>query len=183
MMDPVIFTVAGLLAGVQAKTGNYTTVAADDGNLIDVDTSAGSVTITLLAAATGGAGYRLGVRKSTTDANTVTISGPTVGTTVLGSQNDTVLVVSNGTTYYALNIRGDLDQAQSRMFAQMYAGQAMAAHEMALNPHRRYVTFDQDAITARVEALRAMAEHEMRPIPHPRNITSDQAYLTAFAMT
>jgi hypothetical protein len=73
-----------ILPEVSAKSANYTVVAADEGNIIDVDTTSGDVTISLTAAATLGDGYTLYVRKNDASANTVIID-PDGSETVNGS--------------------------------------------------------------------------------------------------
>lgn len=76
--------------GYVAKTADYTITAADYGKLVNVDATSAPVTITLLAAATAGAGFFIRVAKSDNSANAVTIDGD-------GSET------INGTTTYALN--------------------------------------------------------------------------------
>jgi hypothetical protein len=92
---------AGLYAAVQDKSANYTIVAGDEGDLIQVDTSSGNITITLTALATIGADFKVAVAKMTSDSNTVTIqrSGSDTingGTSfVLDTQYDTVNLVGD----------------------------------------------------------------------------------------
>jgi hypothetical protein len=86
----------------QAKPADYTVTSTDAGTVLLVDTSAGSVIITLPAAATAGNGFALGVLKSTLDSNIVTIA-PAAGETVdfeaeqlLTVQGEGTLIVSDG---------------------------------------------------------------------------------------
>ena len=81
------------------KTTNYTTVAPDNNDWIEVDTTAGNVIITYLSAVTGGDGYNVGVIKTSSDANYVIISigGSTVRNLYL--QNEACQYRSNGTSY------------------------------------------------------------------------------------
>lgn len=86
----------------QAKTADYTVTSTDAGTVLLVDTSAGSVTITLPAAATAGNGFAIGILKSTPDSNIVTIA-PAAGETVdfeadqlLTEQGAGTLIVSDG---------------------------------------------------------------------------------------
>ena len=51
----------------------YTVTELQDGNLIQVDTSGGNVTVNLLDSTTTSADYRIAVAKMTNDANTVTV--------------------------------------------------------------------------------------------------------------
>lgn len=88
---------------IQAKTADYTVTGNDAGAVLLVDTSAGPVTITLMAAASAGNGFAVGILKSTSDSNLVTIN-PAAGETVefeaeklLGGQGAGTLIVSDGT--------------------------------------------------------------------------------------
>jgi hypothetical protein len=65
---------AGLYEAVQSKSADYTVVAADEGDLIQVDTSGASRTITLTAISTLG-DFKIAVTKITGDGNIVTIQG------------------------------------------------------------------------------------------------------------
>src|SRR5690349_13165044 len=93
------------------KTANYTVTESDRDKIILVDATSGPVTISLLAAATAGDGFRVVIKKIdssgnavTTDANgSETIDGAL--TSVLSTQYDSDNLVSNGTNWYAfLNI-------------------------------------------------------------------------------
>lgn len=86
----------------QAKTADYTATSTDAGTVLLVDTSAGSITITLPAAATAGNGFAIGVLKSTLDSNIVTIAPATNETVdfeaeqLLTVQGEGTLIVSDG---------------------------------------------------------------------------------------
>lgn len=60
---------------VLAKAVAYPVVIADDGKLIDVDASGGARTITLPTVATAGDGFIIGVKKTDSSANAVTVDG------------------------------------------------------------------------------------------------------------
>lgn len=60
---------------VLAKAISYTVVIADDGKLIDVDASGGARTITLPPVADAGDGFLLGVKKTDSSLNAVTVDG------------------------------------------------------------------------------------------------------------
>lgn len=74
---------AGMYDAVQDKSVDYTVVAADEGDLIRVDSSGGNRIITLTAIATLG-DYKIAVVKWTGDANTVTVQG-SGGNTINGA--------------------------------------------------------------------------------------------------
>ncbi len=81
---------------VVVKTGNYTTTAADD--VILVDASGGAVTITILAAATLGAGRRQRVMKIDSTTNAVTID-PNGSETINGNATYTITMPLMGVEY------------------------------------------------------------------------------------
>jgi hypothetical protein len=94
-----------------SKSANYTVTESDRDKLILVDASGGAVTISLLAAATAGNGFRVVIKKTDNSANTVTIDGngsETIDgntTSVLSSQYDSDNLISDGSNWYAfLNI-------------------------------------------------------------------------------
>ncbi len=64
---------SGLYSAVQEKSANYTIVVGDAGDLIKVDASGGTVTITLDALATIGVDFRCAVQKVDSSANAVTV--------------------------------------------------------------------------------------------------------------
>jgi len=94
--------------GVLAKTSSYTIVADDQSKIITGDSSGGAVTITLLAAATAGDGFEIGVKKidSSTTAVTVDANGSETidgaATFVLGAQYHEVLLRCDGTTWHVI---------------------------------------------------------------------------------
>lgn len=84
-------------AGVDAKTGAYTVVAADRGKLLDCD---GTFTLTLTAAATLGAGFAFAVRNS--GSGTITLDADASklidgALTLELNASDAVMVVCTGT--------------------------------------------------------------------------------------
>ena len=94
-----------------AKTADYTVVEADQDKLILVDATAGPVTITLLASATAGDGFRIVVKKVDSSANAVTVDGNAsetidgAATSTLSTQYDSVNLVSDGSNWHEfLNI-------------------------------------------------------------------------------
>lgn len=60
---------------VDAKSANYILQAADAGKVLSVSAAAAARTITLLPAATAGNGFTIGVEKSDSSVNTVTVDG------------------------------------------------------------------------------------------------------------
>lgn len=93
------------------KTANYTVTEADRDKLILVDATSGAVTITLLAAATAGDGFRVAIKKIDSSGNAVTVDGnlsETIDgatTSTLSTQYDTENIISNGSNWLAfLNI-------------------------------------------------------------------------------
>lgn len=93
------------------KTSNYTVTEADRDRLILVDATSGAVTITLLAAATAGNGFRVAIKKIDSSGNSVTIDGnlsETIDgntTSTLSTQYDSDNLISNGSNWFAfLNV-------------------------------------------------------------------------------
>ena len=101
------------------KTSNYQTVEADRDKLIRADATSGTLTVTLLAAATAGDGFRLAVKKTDSSVNAVIIDGnasETIdGNTTLtfSNQNEVASIISNGTSWSVMNSAA----AQSTTFA------------------------------------------------------------------
>ncbi len=102
-----------------AKTSNYPAVAADRDKLILVDATSGTVTITLLAAATAGDGFQIAVKKTDSSGNTVIVDANSTETidgnltVTLSNQNEVVVLTSNGSNWYVTNSAA----AQSTTFA------------------------------------------------------------------
>lgn len=102
--DPVEGSV-GTSGAVDAKTTSYTIVVDDSTKFISVDATSGSLTVTLLASATAGNGFEVGVGKSDASANTVTVDGDgaeTVGadaTVVLKYQDDSITMRADGSNW------------------------------------------------------------------------------------
>lgn len=94
------------IVSTTAKTTNYTVAESDNQNYILADASGGAITITLLAAATAGNGYTVGVKKIDSSANTVTIDGNASETIdgfltfILYLQNDGIELISNGSNWF-----------------------------------------------------------------------------------
>lgn len=90
-----------------AKTANYTVLESDRDKIILVDATAGAVTISLLAAATAGNGFRIVVKKVDSSVNTVTIDGNAsetidgTTTSVLSTQYDSDNLICNGSNWFA----------------------------------------------------------------------------------
>lgn len=90
--------------GVETKSANYTTVAGDDGKLFLLDGASVTVTVTLLAAATAGAGHTLAF-KAIDVTNVLTIDGNAAetidgaATITLDTVGDTVVLVCDGTNW------------------------------------------------------------------------------------
>lgn len=111
-----IWTVDNALATEQlwttvSKTANYTVTESDRDKLILVDATSGAVTITLLAAATAGSGFRVAIKKIDSSANAVTVDGngsETIDgntTSTLSTQYDTDNLICNGSNWFGfLNI-------------------------------------------------------------------------------
>lgn len=105
--DPVSGSL-GIGGGVIAKTASYTVVADDQSKIITGDSSSGAVTITLLAAATAGDGFEIGVKKidSSTTAVTVDANGAEtidgITTFVLGAQYQEVLLRCDGVAWHVI---------------------------------------------------------------------------------
>lgn len=101
------------------KTTSYQTVEMDRDKLIRSDATSGTLTITLLAAATAGDGFMIAVKKIDNSVNAVVIdanSSETIDgqqTLSLNNQYEVVLLVSNGTTWNVINSAA----AQSTTFA------------------------------------------------------------------
>lgn len=109
-----VWTVDNALANEQlwttvAKTADYTVAESDRDKLITVDATAGSKTITLLAAATAGDGFQVAIKKIDSSSNTVMIDANSTETIdgsltlALATQNDVAILISNGTNWYVVN--------------------------------------------------------------------------------
>lgn len=99
-------TAANIRRIVDDKSGAYTIVAGDLGKVINVDATAGAVTLTLTAAATMADGFWCYVRKADSSGNAVTID-PNAAETINGGANISVtaqfemrLLVCDGTTWF-----------------------------------------------------------------------------------
>lgn len=94
---------------VVSKTANYTIALGDYGKLVLCSASGGAFTITLLAAATAGDGFRVTIKKTDSTATAVTIDGnssETVdGTTTvtLDYQYDSFELVCDGSNWHIEN--------------------------------------------------------------------------------
>lgn len=64
----------GMYSSVQDKTGSYTVVSGDAGDLLRVSTGGGAATITLPAISTVGDGFKVSIVKWSGDSNAVTVS-------------------------------------------------------------------------------------------------------------
>jgi hypothetical protein len=100
-------TAANVRRIVDDKSGAYTIVAGDLGKVINVDATAGAVTLTLTAAATMADGFWCYVRKADSSANAITVD-PNAAETINGGANLSVttqfemrLIVCDGTTWFA----------------------------------------------------------------------------------
>lgn len=88
-----------------SKSANYTVVESDRDKVILVDATSGVITISLLAAATAGNGFRIVVKKIDNSSNAVivdgngseTIDGAT--TSSMSTQYDSINLISNGTNW------------------------------------------------------------------------------------
>src|SRR3990167_4912192 len=99
-------TAANIRRIVDDKSCAYTIVAGDLGKVINVDATAGAVTLTLTAAATMADGFWCYVRKADSSGNAVTID-PNAAETINGGANISVtaqfemrLLVCDGTTWF-----------------------------------------------------------------------------------
>lgn len=99
-------TAANIRRIVDDKSGAYTIVAGDLGKVINVDATAGAITLTLTAAATMADGFWCYVRKADSSGNAVTID-PDAAETINGGANISVtaqfemrLLVCDGTTWF-----------------------------------------------------------------------------------
>lgn len=92
-----------------SKSADYTVVEADRDKLIRVDATAGSKTITLLAAATAGDGFQIAIKKVDSSGNTVVIDGnasETIdgsATLTLSTQYDVAILTCDGSNWHVIN--------------------------------------------------------------------------------
>lgn len=92
-----------------SKTSSYPVVEADRDKLIRADATSGTLTVTLLAAATAGDGFTIAVKKTDSSGNTViidansseTIDGAT--TVTLSNQYEVAILMCNGTSWHIVN--------------------------------------------------------------------------------
>jgi hypothetical protein len=92
-----LLTTAGRKSAISTKSANYTTVATDE--FILVDATSAAKTITLLAAATAGAGTTFTIIKTDASANSVTVT-PVLSGGVLSAQYASANFVSNGSVWF-----------------------------------------------------------------------------------
>jgi len=115
-----IMTVDNAVANAQvwatvAKTGDYTVLETDRDKLIKADATSGTLTVTLLAAATAGDGFRLAVKKTDSGSNTVIIDGNASetldgnATYTIRNQNEAILFVCDGTNWQIFNSASSAD--------------------------------------------------------------------------
>ena len=83
------------------QSSDYTIQASDKNKMILIDTSGGNVTLTLLAAATAGDGFKVSFKKISA-ANTLNISGSIDGASGISvtDNNDAFTIISDGTSWY-----------------------------------------------------------------------------------
>ena len=92
-----------------SKTSSYPIVEADRDKLIRADATSGTLTVTLIAAATAGDGFMLAVKKVDSSANAVVIDANSTETidgelTIsLNNQNEVAVLISNGTLWNVVN--------------------------------------------------------------------------------
>ncbi len=102
-----------------SKTSSYPTVEADRDKLIRADATSGTLTVTLLAAATAGDGFMLAVKKVDSSGNAVIIDGNSsetidgAATLSLSNQYEVAILICNGTSWHVVNSAA----AQSTTFA------------------------------------------------------------------
>lgn len=108
-----VWTIDNALATEQlwtttSKSAHYTVTEADRDKLILVDATSGAVTITLLAAATAGNGFRVAVKKIDSSGNAVTIDGNSsetldgAATSTLSTQYDTDNLICDGSNWHSI---------------------------------------------------------------------------------
>lgn len=98
-------------------SANYTMLASDRGKLLKVDTTAGDVTITMLAGNVAGNGYTFKCVKDSNDTNKVIITGATingVADAYLNDQYEYIEVVGDGVNYI-LATNFDISQSPTGM--------------------------------------------------------------------
>lgn len=109
-----VWTVDNALATEQlwttvSKSADYTVAESDRDKLIKVDATGGTVTISLLAAATAGNGFQIAIKKIDNSANTVIIDGNSAETIdgnptlTLSTQYNVAVLISDGTGWNISN--------------------------------------------------------------------------------
>lgn len=111
--DPVTGSI-GTSGEVDAKTAAYTVTLDDNTKIIAVDATTSAVTITLPAAATAGDGFDIGVKKTDSSVNAVTIDADGAelvdgtATYVLTQQGDAALLRCDGSAWQITSNRTQL---------------------------------------------------------------------------
>lgn len=87
------------------KTADYTVLAADFGKIILVDATAGDVTITFLSPATAGSGFKFGIKKIDSSANSAIADGDGndidgAASVDISTQHDTLWFHTDGTEWF-----------------------------------------------------------------------------------
>jgi len=113
---------------INPQTSDYTVLVGDKNKLITMDATGGNRTVTLLAAATAGSGFRVSVKKIDSTDNTVTVDG-NISETIDGElsviytdQWDTQTYICNGTAWFIIDDYTQEETANRGCYAYQVAG-------------------------------------------------------------
>jgi len=101
LLDTLLKTATDNVKNVQ--TASYNTALTDRNKVILADATSGTLTVTLLAPATAGDGFTMMVKKTDSSSNAVTLSGTIESAVSFTRQYDTVVLISDGTTWRVIS--------------------------------------------------------------------------------
>jgi hypothetical protein len=147
-------------ASPTAKVAAYTVKQADEGKLIPVDASGAGITVTLPTVALAANGFRIGIKKTDSSTNAVTVDGDGAETIdgaanyLLNGQYETLWLICNGTTWHIWSAfsgarpltvgKHTIWVPASAMISATTSGPASASVEAATND-QNYKVLDFDA--------------------------------------
>ena len=104
-----------IISTVVAKSANFTVATSDKSTLYLVTTAGSTITATLPAAATAGAGWSIMLQKADTGAGVLATSPAVLDVALLAlmEQYDAVLIWTDGTNYYANSMPSSFDAQTS----------------------------------------------------------------------
>lgn len=173
---------------VDDKSANYTIVAGDLGKVINVDATAGAITLTLTAAATLGDGFWCYVRKADSSANAVTIDPNAAETVngaasfVLGVQYEQRLLVCDGAGWFMQSVITTPASATDNALVRFDGTTGKAVQNSAWTLDDSGVMNAADGVLQRPE-IKDYAETRATPSSSAGTLTLDMTTANVFEVT